>query len=76
MLHEHTSEQIVENLNAVLRHLYAIQPPDFGTGKRGKKKNVGKYVLGIHLGDSRTGALPLHLPDALKEVDDVSLYLG
>jgi len=73
---EHTPEQIIDNLNAVLQHLYAIQPEDFGTGPRSKNKNTGKYILGIHLGNPIAGNQPLYLPDVLSEVDDISLYLG
>jgi len=72
----HTPEQIVENMNAVLRHLYAIQPEDFGTGPIAKNKNAGKYILGIHMGNPQSGSFPLYLPDVLSEVDDISLYLG
>jgi large subunit ribosomal protein L1 len=53
--------KLVENFNHLLRHLFDTQSVVFGTGPRAKKKNVGKYVLGIHLTASKTSALPLDL---------------
>lgn len=50
---------IAENFNEVLRHLFHTRVPVYGTGPRGKKKNIGKYVLGVHLVASGTESLAL-----------------
>lgn len=55
------NDKVVENFDHLLRHLFATQPSVFGTGPRGKKKNIGKYVLGIHITASKTAALSLDL---------------
>jgi hypothetical protein len=46
---------------------YAIQPPTFGLQKFRKKKNLGKYVLGIHLGASQLPGVPLSLKSLLHD---------
>lgn len=58
---ESENRVIIENFVQVLTNLFDTQVPVFGTGPRGKKRNIGKYVLGIHLTASKTEALPLDL---------------
>lgn len=70
----HSAQQVAENLDYVLKHLYSLQPEDFGQTKYSKKKNLGKYVIGIHLTVSQVGSLPLNLEKVLGSVDDTSLY--
>ena len=57
---ESESHVITENFIQVLRTLFDTQVPVFGTGPRAKKRNIGKYILGIHL-VAKNGALPLDL---------------
>jgi large subunit ribosomal protein L1 len=66
-----TVDQAIENLREVLRHLYALQPRDFGTGPRAKRKNRNKYVLGIHVGVNSVGTVPLDLRKTLGDYQDV-----
>jgi len=55
------TQEIVENFQCVLQELYAVKPIDFGTGPRGRKKNRGKYVLGVFLKMTEGKALPIDL---------------
>jgi large subunit ribosomal protein L1 len=66
-----TVDQAIENLQEVLRHLYAMQPRDFGTGPRAKRRNKHKYVLGIHVGVNSVGTVPLDLRKTLGDYQDV-----
>jgi ribosomal protein L1 len=70
----HTSKQLAENLDSILRHLYAVQPKDFGTGPRGKRKYDGKYVIDVHLNVVGAGSYPLDLVELLCEVDKTGRY--
>jgi ribosomal protein L1 len=64
----HTPEQIKENLYEVLRHLFAIQPSDFGTGRFAHRKNRNKYVLGMHIHAKGIGSYPLDMAKVLTDL--------
>lgn len=53
--------EIEANLNYVLEHLFENRPDDFGTGPSRKKKNIGIFVLGMHLMGGRGFSIPLDL---------------
>lgn len=69
-----TPEQVAENFEYTLKYLYSIKPESFGTGKRRKKKNIGKYVLGIQVHAKGADSLALDLTQVLGSVDNVELY--
>jgi ribosomal protein L1 len=69
------NHKLVENFDWVLRHLFATRPFEFGNGPYAKKKNLGKYVLGMHMVSSKTAALPLDLTtiDILNEMNQMEV---
>lgn len=62
-------QKIVENLYAVLRHLDAAKPKDFGTGPKSKEKNRGKYFLKLQLGLTEMGTFDLDMNHVMKELE-------
>jgi ribosomal protein L1 len=67
-------EEISENLQAVLRQVYAIQPKHFEAGRQIKEENKGKYVLDLHLSANGVpGSLCLNLSQTLRSIDDSGL---
>jgi ribosomal protein L1 len=71
----HTPEQIKENLYEVLRHLFAIQPSDFGTGRFAQKKNRKKYVLGMHIHAKGIGSYPLDMAKVLTDLFETRMRM-
>jgi ribosomal protein L1 len=69
------SSQIVDNFHQVLRHLFDTQLTRFGNGPDAKKKNIGKYVLGIHLAASQGDSCNLDLDsiEILRELNQKSI---
>jgi ribosomal protein L1 len=54
-------ENIIENFHYVLRHIFDTQLTQFGNGPDAKKKNIGKYILGIHIVASQGDSYNLNL---------------
>jgi ribosomal protein L1 len=65
------NSNIVENFHYVLRHMFDTQLTQFGNGPDAKKKNIGKYILGIHVVASQGDAFNLDLEkiDILRELN-------
>jgi ribosomal protein L1 len=55
------TSHLVENCERLLQDFYRMRPLDFGSGPRGRPKNVGKYVLGIIVTMTEGKALPIDL---------------
>jgi ribosomal protein L1 len=74
-----SDENIVDNFHFVLRHLYDTQLTQFGNGPDAKKKNIGKYILGIHIVASQGDAykLDLDLIDICRELNQQTIpFIG
>ena len=54
-------ESLIENFHYVLRHMFDTQLTQFGNGPDAKKKNIGKYILGIHVVASQGDSYNLDL---------------
>jgi ribosomal protein L1 len=69
--------QIVENFHIVLRHLFDTQLTQFGNGPDAKKKNIGKYILGIHIVASQGDSFKLDLDsiELLRELNQHTVPL-
>jgi len=71
------NSKIIENFHQVLRHLFDTQLTQFGNGPDAKKKNIGKYVLGIHVVASQGDSYNLELDsiDILRELNQQTVPL-
>jgi ribosomal protein L1 len=69
--------QIVDNFHQVLRHLFDTQLTQFGNGPDAKKKNIGKYILGIHMVASQGDSFNLDLDsiEILRELNQQTVTL-
>lgn len=69
---------IVENFHYVLRHIFDTQLTQFGNGPDAKKKNIGKYILGIHIVASQGDSYNLNLDtiDICRELNQQTIPFG
>jgi large subunit ribosomal protein L1 len=69
------TSQIVDNFHQVLRHLFKTQLDKFGNGPDAKEKNIGKYILGIHVHASQGESCTLDLDsiEILRELNQKSI---
>jgi large subunit ribosomal protein L1 len=70
-------EIIIENFHYVLRHMFDTQLTQFGNGPDAKKKNIGKYILGIHIVASQADAFTLNLDsiDICRELNQQTINI-
>ena len=73
-----SDEIIIANFHYVLRHLYDTQLTQFGNGPDAKKKNIGKYILKIHVVASQGDAFNLNLDliDICRELNQQTIPIS
>jgi ribosomal protein L1 len=74
---EGDNREIIDNFHHVLRHLFDTQLTQFGNGPDAKQKNIGKYILAIHVVASQGDSYELDLDtiDILKELNQQDIPL-
>ena len=70
-------DYIVENFQYVLRHMFDTQLTQFGNGPDAKKKNIGKYILGIHMTSSQSDAFNVDLEqiEICRELNQQTIHI-